>query len=426
MTSPPKPSKKHHYVPQAQLRHFSRDGDRKSIFVFDKISGRSWTSSLLNAGSENDFNTVASEQGKWNFEHLFQDVDRRSAWLVSQLLEKRSVAWMTKEDHRALLDLIATQMLRTKLARTTPRHLASQFRDIIKSMGFDPDLDPSLAMPKEAELRLLAVKNFLEREGVMKPMSRLRPTLLAADEGGWFILSDHPVVMTNAFPYGDEALQAHGIIVLLPISPDLAISMVCPTIISRYENIDGIDMEPERRLRMQTYRAGWRSGLPIDISSDEIAGWNHKQIVRSSRYLYSDVNEFGFAKKLLNQKPELRNVGSHIKMGEMGRGLPTREGMPAGMQLVIDGKADHCIMPICEIDEEGEGLTARTTNLDLLEAVARDKHELRVHFYIDGAQRRMIGSATVERFGKPSIGWFRVVHMDPSLRSLDEKLNSGK
>ena len=58
MSPRPKPSKKHHFVPQAQLRHFAADPDRSSIWVSDKRTGRAWISSILNAGSENDFNTV--------------------------------------------------------------------------------------------------------------------------------------------------------------------------------------------------------------------------------------------------------------------------------------------------------------------------------------------------------------------------------
>ncbi|WP_409929077.1 DUF4238 domain-containing protein [Sphingomonas sp. BAUL-RG-20F-R05-02] len=49
MSKQAKPSRKHHYVPQAQLRHFASDADRRSIWVYDKGLDRSWISSLLNA-----------------------------------------------------------------------------------------------------------------------------------------------------------------------------------------------------------------------------------------------------------------------------------------------------------------------------------------------------------------------------------------
>ena len=75
MSRPSKPSKKHHFVPQSQLRHFAAYGDQRFLLVFDKRTDRSFRTSILNAGSENDFNTVSLGDAKWNFEDLFQDVD---------------------------------------------------------------------------------------------------------------------------------------------------------------------------------------------------------------------------------------------------------------------------------------------------------------------------------------------------------------
>jgi hypothetical protein len=51
-------SKKHHYVPQSVLRGFSFDQTQRQLYVFDKIRMMSFTSSVYNAGCENQFNTV--------------------------------------------------------------------------------------------------------------------------------------------------------------------------------------------------------------------------------------------------------------------------------------------------------------------------------------------------------------------------------
>lgn len=145
-----KESKNHHYVPRAQLRHFSIDGKEKQVWVFDKQNGKTWRSNIASAGSENNFNTVELETGRWNFEDLFNDVDGRSASMIRRLVEPRSLAWVQPEDHLALLDLFATQMLRTHLARSSPRLLAEQMRDLVRKMGYDPDQDPAMEMPTKA------------------------------------------------------------------------------------------------------------------------------------------------------------------------------------------------------------------------------------------------------------------------------------
>jgi hypothetical protein len=81
--------------------------------VFAKDTDRSFRTSLLNACSENDFNTVSVGDGKWNFEDLFREVDARSARLVAEAVT--SVAGMVdaRRSHRALRVHRDTQHLRT-------------------------------------------------------------------------------------------------------------------------------------------------------------------------------------------------------------------------------------------------------------------------------------------------------------------------
>ncbi|TGS71682.1 DUF4238 domain-containing protein [Mesorhizobium sp. M3A.F.Ca.ET.201.01.1.1] len=418
-----RPSKKHHFVPQAQLRHFAADAERRSVYVFAKRSDRSFLTSIANAGSENDFNTVSLGDNKWNFEDLFQEVDSRSAHLVAEIVSRRSLAWMTVDDRIALADFFATQMLRTHFSRTTPKYLGGQLREMTRRVGYDPDTDPHMAMPSDATLRLGAVKAFLDREGHTVALLGLHPALYASEGVHRFIISDHPVSCINAFPYGDVGLTSPGVMVMLPISPGLTLALHCPTIVKRYELSASADLEPERQARMLLYRDGLRSGEPIAIDGDMVRYLNSLQVSQSAGYLYGDTDAFDFAREVLREDEDLRSVETHAELGEMGHGPPPRAGMPAGTHLVIFGPLDHCTLAIEEIDESGEGLTARTGQVDLLAQVAADKGMLRVELYVDRQVRRGMGQVMVERFGEPSSGWFRVVHRDPSLRSLSVQLD---
>ncbi|MGX1100655.1 DUF4238 domain-containing protein [Amorphus sp. MBR-141] len=421
-----RPSKKHHFVPQAQLRHFAADPERRSIYVFAKRSDRSFLTSIANAGSENDFNTVNLGDTKWNFEDLFQEVDARSAHLVAETVSRRSLAWMTADDRIALADFFATQTLRTHFSRTGPKHLAGQLRKMTRQVGYDPDADPQTAMPSDAAVRLGAVKAFLEREGHTVALLGLHPALYASDGEHRFIISDHPVSRINAFPYGDVGLTSPGVMVMLPVSPGLTLALHCPTIVQRYELAASADLEPERRARMIRYRDGLRSGEAIAIDGDMVRYLNGLQVSQSAGYLYADTDAFDFARQILGKDEDLRSVETHTELGEMGHAPPPRSGMPIGMHLVIFGPVDHCALAIEEIDESGEGLTARTRQVDLLAQVAAGTGMLRVELYVDRQLRRGMGQAMVERFGEPTSGWFRVVHRDPSLRSLSVQLDAGR
>lgn len=417
-----RPSKKHHFVPQAQLRHFAADADRRFLFGFDKRTDRSFRSSILNAGSQNDFNTISFGDGKWNFEALFQEVDARSARLVAEIVSRRSLAWLMVDDRIALADLFATQLQRTQFSRTTPKRLAEQLREMTRQIGYDPDQNPDMAMPSDAALRLGAVKAFLERDGNAATLRRLIPALYAAEGEHRFIISDHPVARTNAFPYGDNGLASPGVLVLLPISPELTLALHCPTIAQRYELVESADPEPERRGRMLRYRDGLRSGEPIEIDDDMVLNLNGLQVAQSARYLYGASDDFDFAREILKRRPGQRTVETHVTMGGMGLAPPPRKGMPAGSHLVIFGPVDHCMLALEEVDENGEGITARTKRIDLLSQVAADKGMLRAELFVDGQATKCMGQAMVELFGEPSEGWFRVVHRDEHIRALTAQL----
>ncbi|GAB4072252.1 DUF4238 domain-containing protein [Ancylobacter sonchi] len=419
-----RPSKKHHFVPQAQLRHFAADPERRTIYVFAKRTDRSFLTSILNAGSENDFNTVSQGDTKWNFEDLFREVDARSARLVAEIVSRRSLAWMTADDRIALADFFATQMLRTHFSRTTPKYLAGQLREIARQVGYDPDADPHMALPSDAAVRLRAVKAFLERQRHTVALLGLHPALYGSSGEHRFISSDHPVSRINAFPYGDIGLTSPGVMVMLPVSPDLTVALLCPTIVQRYELAASADIEPESKASMIRYRDGLWSGDPIAIEGDMVRYLNGLQVSQSASYLYADSDAFDFAREILREDEDLRSVETHSELGEMGHGPPPRPGMPAGTHLVIFGSLDHCMLAIEEIDESGEGLTVRTRQVDLLAQVAADRGMLRVELYVDRQVTHGMGQAMVERFGEPSSGWFRVVHRDPSLRSLSVQLDA--
>ncbi|KZD21160.1 hypothetical protein A4A58_15395 [Tardiphaga robiniae] len=208
----------------------------------------------------------------------------------------------------------------------------------------------------------------------------------------------------------------------MPISPEFSIALHCPTIGKRYELADSASLADDRMERILQHRAGLRSGDPIDIDSDTTLYLNHQQIAQSARYLYAAADNFRGTREFLREQPDLRSVTTHIHAGEMGGPPPQRPQMPAGTHLVIHGPFDHGMLEILEIDENGEGLTARTSQIALLAQMAADTGLLRVELYFGGRCRRIMGQAMIEPVGDSTDGWFRVVHRDPSLRALDNQL----
>lgn len=418
MPKPSKPPKKHHYVTQAQLRHFARDRGRTQIHVFDKKTGTSFTSSILNAGSENDFNTIVEDGGRLNFEAMFDGVDAAGAAIVAQIVECRSLSWMREEQVIALAELGAVQLLRTKLTRETPGVLAEEMRELLSKFGADLD-DPQLAPPTEANAKRGTIEAFLKRAGQRDSFLRLMPGLVEPAGSARFLISDHPVVFSNPFPYGDHALRAQGILVHLPLSPTLLLTWHCPTIVARFDHLLSTD---EGDAALCAYGRGLLSGAPAAISDEEVERYNAAQLAQSRRFLFSHAPDFDRLEA--NSGPGQREALVHL--GRMGEGPPPRPRMQAGWNLVVHGPRDHCLLHLEEVDEGGEGITARTADLALLDAAAGDARLDYVELYDGPRQRRHLGQVKLEKLADRGLGWFRAVHFNESLRAFTRQIDQAR
>ncbi|WP_420607425.1 DUF4238 domain-containing protein [Novosphingopyxis sp.] len=401
---------------QAQLRHFARDNGRTQIHVFDKSTSANFTSSILNAGSENDFNTIIEVGERLNFEAMFDKVDSAGAAIVAQIVERRSLSWMREAQVTALADLGAVQLLRTKLARETPGVLAEEMREILGSFGADLT-DPQFAPPTETDAKRGTIEAFLKRARHQNSFLRLMPGLVEPAGLARFLISDHPVVFSNPFPYGDHALQAQGVLVHLPLSPTLLLTWHCPTVVARFDHL--LSNEGEEDAALRAYGRGLHSGEPTAISDDEVDRYNATQIAQSRRFLFSHAPIFD--RLAAHPRPSQREALVHL--GKMGEGPPPRSRMPAGWNLVIHGQRDHCLLHLEEIDEAGEGITARTSDLALLDSAAGDARLDYVKLYDGPQQLRHLGQVTLEKLADRGPGWFRAVHFDESLRAFARQID---
>lgn len=419
MSKPSKPPKKHHYVTQAQLRLFARDDDHKQVHVFDKTTGRSFTSSILNAGSENDFNTIIEDDERFNFEAMFDKVDAAGAAIVAHIAERRSLSWMREKHVLALADLGTVQLLRTKLTRETPGVLAEEMRDLLDKLGADLN-DRKFAPPTEADAKRGTIKAFVKRASHRNSFLRLMPGLVEPAGSAHFLISDHPVVFSNPFPYGDHALRAQGILVHLPLSPTLLLTWHCPTIVARLDHLLSTDGNEHAALR--AYGRGLASGEPVAISDEEVKRYNLVQVMQSRRFLFSHSSDFGGVSDRIAGDPGTGQRDALSHLGKMGEGPPPRRQMPEGLNMVVHGPRDHCLLHLEEIDTDGEGITARTSDLALLDAAERDARLDYVELYEGPLQRRHLGQVKLEKLANRGAGWFRAVHFDDSLRALDRQI----
>ena len=176
---------------------------------------------------------------------------------------------------------------------------------------------------------------------------------------------------------------------------------------------------------LRTYGEGLFTGNPARVSNVEIKRYNALQFSQSRRFVFSYSNDFdaATARRPEQTEAEFRERDSLMNLGRMGEGWPPRPGMPDGWTLVVRGQCDHCLLHIEEVDADGEGITARTSDLELLNATATDPRINSVQLYNGRILKQHLGQVKLELLVERGPGWFSAVHYDEALRTLDCQLS---
>lgn len=380
-------SKRHHFVPQSILRRFAAAGSDR-VWIYDKQTGASFASSVLQTGMERGFNIVVIEGKRINFEGDFNDVDGRMADLHTRLVDSRRLGCLSTDDRNHLADAAAVQLLRTKMLRSTVRSVTDQLMGDMARVGL---LSGELPSFDENAARQIARNAFHDRDGHRRSLAKLDLLLVRPEDGQKFWTSDNPIVRYNPQPYGETGLTSPGVEIYWPIAPDLTIAFLCPTLRQRLAAAVemGDDLEEPLRSQAAELHRGFVDGVPVLLGRGGTAAFlNQLQVRSSSRFLYAQDRDFSFAATILEANPKLKAVDSMIKVGRIGEGPEPRATMPAGLHMVVYGREDHAMVALDWRREAGWGFEAKPTEpiyLDMLMAnlpwrevrIFEDGHEMR-------------------------------------------------
>lgn len=419
-------AKKHHYNPQSVLARFSIAGGGRQVYVFDKSDDRSWPSAIRDAGSENQFNTVEIDGIRASFEGAFQEVDTRLAMLLDRLAKERSLASLGPRDLIDLADVIAVQLVRTKLIRTSMRAIAEDFARAVSNAGLKPENIVNFRIPTEQDVRVAALATLNDRALFRDALVEKRAVLVEAGDGERFWTSDNPVVMFNSFPYGDTALKAPGVEVYYPFAPDLALAFYCRSIEYKLNEVlalapDALPAEvlsPEMREGFLDLHNAMFSGRPTSLRAKAGRFVNELLVRRASRFLYASTDDFAAARDLLARHPPLRSIETLTTVGRMGGSLPPKHNMPPGLHLVIYGWVSHYMLPVEDWDERSRFIEVSTREVGMLTAVLNDQPLQQAVLFQDGAERRGMREIKLEVEAQGQCQRIRIVHKDDGLNAI--------
>jgi hypothetical protein len=417
-----KESKNHHYVPQCLLKNFSIRGKGKQVYVFDKSSNKIFASAIKNAGSENEFNVLEVDGVKVNFEEIFQTIDTLTARTLKKIINAENLSVLSEEEIGNLAEIAATQLLRTKLQRTSILDLSEQLRNVIQRAGFNQNEVFGSDVFSENNTKLILIRRLYELDKLITQFVEKTILLLKTSKSKPFWISDNPIVLYNPFPYGELGLSSKGVKIYFPVSKTLCVAFYCPSIMLKIRKDRERFLQPSNNKHTLSLRdyAGYVYPEVLDTDSTTVELINQLQVYSSSRFLYSSTDNFSLAQSLVDKLPQLRNVKGRFQIGEMGKALPANNRLPRGDFLVVFGAQDHHILPIKYIDneEKDSGISFFSTDFEKLRIIHEDSPFEEATVYCDGQGIIRMSEAEFEEVDYTGKHPIKIKHTDDGLNQL--------
>lgn len=380
MTSTQPEPWKHHFVPRSLLRYFCPQSGTEYLFVFNKLTGKSFQTSLMNAGSEKGFNSFKVGDETVNFERDFDTVDALLATRLREAHQCQNVLELSEVQRHDWAELVAVQLLRTPITRSTmiafAEHLDQQVQEKFGTSLGD--------IPTENDARKVARDLFAKREAYRAILATKDLVLLAPPEGCTFRISDRPVTMYSTLPYGDIGLDALGIAVFMPLGQRLMLGMICPSVRLKLNKvpIEKLNLPEQVAARLVALRNGLATGAIVQLDKEEFERHNRHQIAHCSRFVYGPTDDFKDALGVIAASPEARSVRSSVQMGEMGIGPEPRPAMPMGSWLVFFGRTDGHMFEVTDVKNSYPFEATVRSRLALANAMA-DGPFKEMRYYVD-------------------------------------------
>lgn len=405
---------KHHFVQQATLRRFSIGGKRKRVWVYDKLQRKSFANAIGKVGCGKDFNVLEADDGsRIDLEPLFDGIDGAAPSVIGTLLKEGKLSALSESNRSTLYEVVAVQFLRTNFLRDGVRAFAHDLKNTLEEA--DLTASPQPVELTDDDARRISFSMLDQVPTLVRHLHEKAAALLRFPAGGVWI-GDNPVVLFNAFPYGDTAFASPGVEIYYPLSSHSILAFYCPSIVRKLivsHASQAISSSHSELLRSLT------TGEPMD-ATEHLPYFNQLQLAAASRQIYAARDPFEAADRVIQSNPSLAEPRKITQLGKMGQ-APTRQNYPPGTHLVAIAAHDHFMVPVAEW-ERGEGeveFKFRLADVDYPAFLASEGPYDLCILVQDKRETIGVGKSKIESLGD---GWGQVLHSDASMRALTKAM----
>jgi len=247
-------------------------------------------------------------------------MDDAAAPIIRKIRECRSLSPLHALEFGILAGFTVMQMLRTRGFQEHMRHTAEATIEALKKKVGEKALPSWLQVDAEHARKeyLAAIPKF--SEDFLPHLLDKELILFRTDSACPFIISDHPVALNNTMNRGEGirgtlGLAVPGIEIYLPISSELTLAFMCPSIGEAHETI-------ARQLKLiggfvsegsMYYLQARDMGRAYRLKPENVRFQNSLQVVNAERFLISSISNFTDAMAMIHERPERRR-GPRMKV----------------------------------------------------------------------------------------------------------------
>jgi hypothetical protein len=287
---------KQHYVPQMLLRGFVTDPDREQVWVFDKRTGKTFQTAIKNIAAEKGYYDIGTSAV---LDAAMNSTDDIAAGIINKIRDRSSLCGLGQSEIGMLKTIVGVQMLRTRGYQESRCHIAQSLADKIHQMTgtHHPELSEYLDADR---LRSEYLRGIPESTRQFLPHLITKDLLLfKARPDAPFCISDNPVALNNTMNPGDGirgtlGLAVPGIEIYLPISSELTIGLMCPSIGEQYEVVRDMLWRFGGFIKESAYKylQARDIGKPLILDRENVRFKNSLQAWSAERFVISSVNDF--------------------------------------------------------------------------------------------------------------------------------------
>ena len=298
-----------HWVPQFLIKHFA-DMDGR-VFCLDIHTDEVTKPPPKHAASEEGFNDFALDGEAISFEDKLEKIETKAAPVLKKIVAAKSLIGIRTAERQCVAEFMAAQSFRTK--------------------AFYEGL---VDRPNRQEIGRIFKELWDSAFVTSSEIARRHWALMVIEGDDIFYLGDNPVVLQrteNPKDGSNLGFDVAGVEAFMPLSPKCALYMPCRTTsedrIARYNaaielhrvvrsaaflGLPGGSTELQTAQlvisRLHPLLQAFRAGSPIAAAQENIDNLNYLQCSWAHAAIYSNRNDFTFARRVFRENPQYRTV----------------------------------------------------------------------------------------------------------------------